>query len=496
MKKYILSIFAASALLFSSCDNMLDVQPQGGSVTDEMLQDLVKKDADKVLAPMLLGMIDYIHTGYYYSDVNGRGILNWNLGMDFQGNDMLITDVTNWWKTEYTFNNIREQVSSYAASPWYCYYKMVYKANQILDLIPADATGKAAVYKAQCLTYRALAYYYLLNIYQDAYIHGGKDKAGVPLYLSTGDPTSGRAPMKDVYTQITTDLQNAITIFTTEKVDTFASVTDIDATVANMVLARVAVSSEQYDIAIAAAKAVIDAGYTLMNENEYTTSGFQSASLPETIWAYTWSQASSLENRSFASWISKTAIDDGSNQGIYVLIDNQLYDQIPDTDYRKKNFTSEVTTATSADGTKTFTYPKYTNTKFDTATFRQDEVYMRLSEAYLLKAEAEARATQYSAAQQTLFDLVSKRDSGYTKSTKTGDALLKEIHLQSRIELWGEGHEWFTNKRFNVGVDRTASSNHIHKVKIAAGKDFTYQIPLSIEINSNPYITDADQNPL
>ena len=111
MKKYILSIFAASALLFSSCDGMLDVQPQGGSVTDEMLQDLVKKDADKVLAPMLLGMIDYLHTGYYYSDVNGRGILNWNLGMDFQGNDMLITDVTNYWKTEYTFNNLREQVS-------------------------------------------------------------------------------------------------------------------------------------------------------------------------------------------------------------------------------------------------------------------------------------------------------------------------------------------------------------------------------------------------
>ncbi|KAA3139810.1 RagB/SusD family nutrient uptake outer membrane protein, partial [Alistipes onderdonkii] len=129
-------------------------------------------------------------------------------------------------------------------------------------------------------------------------------------------------------------------------------------------------------------------------------------------------------------------------------------------------------------------------------TYEADEIYMRLSEAYLLKAEAEARGGNSSAAQQTLYDLVSKRDSGYAKSSNTGEALLKEIFLQSRIELWGEGHEFFTNKRFNVGVDRTASSNHTHKLVKAAGKEFTYQIPLSIELNSNPYINAADQNPL
>ena len=122
-----------------------------------------------------------------------------------------------------------------------------------------------------------------------------------------------------------------------------------------------------------------------------------------------------------------------------------------------------------------------------------DRVSDKIDEA---KAEAEARGGNSSAAQQTLYDLVSKRDSGYAKSSNTGEALLKEIFLQSRIELWGEGHEFFTNKRFNVGVDRTASSNHTHKLVKAAGKEFTYQIPLSIELNSNPYINAADQNPL
>ena len=57
-------------------------------------------------------------------------------------------------------------------------------------------------------------------------------------------------------------------------------------------------------------------------------------------------------------------------------------------------------------------------------------------------------------------------------------------------------HDFFTKKRSNVGVDRTSASNHTHKLGKAAGKEFTYQIPLSIELNSNPYINAADQNPL
>ena len=359
-------------------------------------------------------------------------------------------------------------------------------ANQILDLIPEDVEGAALVYKAQALTHRALAYYYLMNLYQDDYMHGGRDKAGVPYYTSAKDGAKGRTPSTEVYANITADLQEAVKIFDDAEYDVLKSVTDIDGAVANMVLARVALVSGNYTVAKNAAAKVIASGYTLMNEEEYTTSGFQSATLPETIYAYTWAMATSLENRSFASWISRTATDNANNKGIYVAIDNRLYDQIPATDYRKKNFMA------AAEGK----YPAYTNLKFDTPTYRTDEIYMRLSEAYLLKAEAEARGGDDAAAQQTLFELVSNRDSAYAKSTKTGDALLAEIFLQSRIELWGEGHEYFTNKRFNVGVDRSSSTNHQHKAVIPAGKDFTYQIPLSIEINSNPNISSSDQNPL
>lgn len=478
---------AAAALLFSSCAAELDTEPQGGNVSDEQLQELIKVNPDLVLEPMMLGAVNFMHSGTRADGTNDTSFMVWNLRMDLQGNDMVLSALTNWLADEYMFEELRQQTAAMTADIWYDYYKIVYYSNQILDLIPADAEGSALVYKAQALTYRALGYYYLMAIYQDDYMHGGKDKAGVPLHLTVGG-AMGRTPSTEVYSTIIGDLKNAINMFEQQGYDPMSSTADIDQSVANMVLARVALTTGDYSTAASAAAAVIGEPYSLMNEEQYTTSGFLSTALPETVWGYTWSSASSIENKSFASWISIycNANSLTNNQNIYLCIDERLYNQIPDTDYRKNNFLA------AADDT----YPAYANKKFYNETYRTDEVYMRLSEAYLLKAEAEARGGNDAAAQQTLYELVSQRDAAYTKSTKTGADLLEEIYLQSRIELWGEGHEFFTNKRFNKGVDRTSSANHTHKVVKAAGKEFTYQIPLSIEINSNPYITAADQNPL
>lgn len=387
MKNIVYYIAIATVLLFASCASELDTEPSGSQVSDEQLSELIKENADLVLAPMMQGAVNYMHTGNRQATTNDRGFMVWNLGMDLQGNDMVLTKLTNWFADEYMFESIRAQTNAYTADRWFCYYKIVYQSNQILDLIPDDATGKALVYKAQALTYRALAYYYLMCVYQDDYMHGGKDKAGVPLYL-TVEGAKGRTPSTEVYSTITTDLQNAIALFEQEGYDPMSSTADIDQTVANMVLARVALTTGDYTTAANAAGAVISAGYSLMNEEQYTTSGFQSTSLPETIWGYTWAASTSLGNRSFASFMSITAVDNANNKGIYMAIDDQLYNQIAATDYRKKNFNATETTVGE------FTYPAYSNVKFNTPTYEADEIYMRLSEAYLLKAEAEAPRRQ------------------------------------------------------------------------------------------------------
>ena len=198
MKRKLLYI-AAAALLFCSCSDQLFTEPEGGKVSDEQLTELINKDADAVLAPMMQSNLMWIHKC-------------WSLALDLQGNDMVLTLTNNWYKDMYMLNNLRQQTSSNVAEYWYTLYKIVYRANQILDLMPENPSNAALIYQAQALTYRALGYYYLMNLYQVDYMHGGKDKPGVPLHLTVGG-AMGRTPSTEVYSTIIADLQNAIKTF-------------------------------------------------------------------------------------------------------------------------------------------------------------------------------------------------------------------------------------------------------------------------------------------
>lgn len=66
-----------------------------------------------------------------------------------------------------------------------------------------------------------------------------------------------------------------------------------------------------------------------------------------------------------------------------------------------------------------------------------DVPLMRVAEMYLIEAEAKARAGgQDAAAAAVLFTLAKQRDPNYVLSTNTGQALIDEIMIQRRVELW------------------------------------------------------------
>jgi hypothetical protein len=62
---------------------------------------------------------------------------------------------------------------------------------------------------------------------------------------------------------------------------------------------------------------------------------------------------------------------------------------------------------------------------------------------------------------QILFDLESSRDPQYVLSANTGQALVDEILIQRRIELWGEGFRFLDLKRANAPLDRTGANHDI-----------------------------------
>ena len=122
-----------------------------------------------------------------------------------------------------------------------------------------------------------------------------------------------------------------------------------------------------------------------------------------------------------------------------------------------------------------------------------DSHYMRVSEFYLLHAEAAAENGNYSASRTSLKALLDLRldDSSYIDALPDSQ-LADEAALQARLELWGEGKSYFIMKRRRE--TRTRGTNWLD----FAGESYshnderlTYEIPQN-EIIGNPNISDQN----
>lgn len=80
---------------------------------------------------------------------------------------------------------------------------------------------------------------------------------------------------------------------------------------------------------------------------------------------------------------------------------------------------------------------------------------MRAGEMCLAEAEAAYHNGDEATALKCLKEINNMRIPGYT-CDKTGNALLDEIRLCRRIELWGEGQSWSDFKRWNLPINRVA----------------------------------------
>ena len=114
---------------------------------------------------------------------------------------------------------------------------------------------------------------------------------------------------------------------------------------------------------------------------------------------------------------------------------------------------------------------------------------MRNAEMYLIKAEAEVRS---GATCTALPALMAKRDPSWNKT-----ADLAEVLLQRRIELWGEGFEYFDLRRNALpAIRKYEGTNHATQGQYdfpAHAKSWNFQIPLR-ELQNNVYITEDEQN--
>lgn len=79
--------------------------------------------------------------------------------------------------------------------------------------------------------------------------------------------------------------------------------------------------------------------------------------------------------------------------------------------------------------------------------------YMRGAEMLLIEAEAAYHNGDNSTAVSCLNELMAKRDTKYSIPATSGQALLDEIKIQRRLELFGEGFNWFDFKRWGDVIE-------------------------------------------
>lgn len=404
------------------------------------------------------------------------------------------------------------------AIPWEMCFSSVALANFVISQLGrfegSVTSDEIDVVRARMLVLRSHAYWRLLQIYgsrwQDS---NGGEAYCVPLETSFSTEHQPLAKMKDILAQCYADLDQAIAVFTrVPAVSSDILMPGLD--VARAVKMRLAMLREDWSTARELAAAIMT-GKTLSTPDDLkagfftptrswlwgATNGYEIMPGGGEVGLYYW--AAQSFNTCNGVYPSNWQYAPGA-------IDKDLYMSIPETDMRRRLFampdyasrmptwnawynpdnvdsqtltylrggswqsgssmfasilaSAKPTGATDPAFARSGSYSTdYVPVQFGaqvkfyasqpTYSFTDAVVFLRAEEVLLSQAEAAYRLGDENMARQLLISLNISRDSSYS-CTASGEALLQEIQRYRRIELWGEGHGWFDQKRWNLPIER------------------------------------------
>lgn len=519
--KYIFASLLLSSLTFVGCEDM-DTLPEGGTVTSTQKEEIGKQDPTKVEARVNAIFAQFSRympnekafnaqrhndIGYpsvmLFTDSNGNDVVSDDNGYNWTGNDLDYSD--------------RSQTSLEGQMVWNDLYSIVFAANNVITGIdPATTNATEQFYLAQGLSARAFSYWVMAQLYQFNY-KGNETKPCVPLItdenmeqaVTEGTP---RATVQAVYTQITTDLTAAIDLLAQAQKGKVVRKDKryISLAVAYGLSARVNLTMHDYAAAATAANEAIKAA----GDENLAPSSIEAAKKPafsstkesNWMWGMIVSETDEVVTSGIVNWPSHMgSLNYGyANFSGGRQINKELYDKIPDTDARRgwwlgsdlksKNLSTEQQAMMTDYGYAAYTQVKFApyNNTLENSVNANDIPLMRIEEMYLIKAEAEAMSGKDG--KKTLVDFItSYRNKEYTYN---GSDVQEEVFFQRRIELWGEGMNWFDLMRLNKGVDRRGGGypNSTMVFNIPANDAvMLWPIPES-ELQANQALSPADQN--
>jgi starch-binding outer membrane protein, SusD/RagB family len=322
-------------------------------------------------------------------------------------------------------------------SMWSNSYNGILDANNIID---APAKGADDI-KAQAYALRALIYFKIVNIWGQPYTVDSS-APGVPLVLHYNvELLPGRASVGTVYNQIISDLKAAF-----QNTPDYSSSVYLSKYAVEGLLARVYMYMGDYTDALTAAQDVINNGpFTLVDSKSFA--GY---------WANPGVQSNAVETmfEEDEDAINNNGFDDLG--GIYINGYQDLYCSADlaalytATDVRGGLLISGSTKA----GAPAFLVNKYPNAE---QSDRDNPKVIRLSEVYLIAAEAENRLSDDGDATTYVNTIAETRDPAFTGYTDVGAALLADIVQERRKELAFEGDRLFDLNRLGLPIVRSSN---------------------------------------
>jgi hypothetical protein len=427
-RQFVLPVMLVYFVLFQTCcKKLVTVNAPTTSITSA---DVYTTDA--TAAAVLTGIYTNMSSG---SLSFLQGIPSINFIAALSADEFTLYDITNTPDVYYYRNDLSAPAAGFET--WNNIYPVIYICNAAIEGLQNNSTLTVAVDQqllGEAKFMRAFCYFYLVNLY-------GK----VPLALTSDyavNASLSNSSITQVYQQIIADLKDAEGLLVNGYVDGTIITPTMERTRPNKwaaasLLSRVYLYNGDYPDAITLSDSVI--GNTVTYSLVSDLDSVFLANSTEAIWQLQPVNTGYNTQEAMLYILPAT----GPNTYSYpVYLSSFLMNAFELGDQRRTDWTDSVIA-----GGVTYYYPYKYKVNTLNARVTEYEMIFRLSEQYLIRAEAEAEQNDPGDAAQDLNIIRNRAGLPNTTAANKTDLLAAIIH-ERQVELFTEwGHRWLDLKR-------------------------------------------------
>jgi len=411
MRNFIIYIFLL--LSFTACNDKLTLSPAVSLPTEDALTNIAGVKAG--ISGMYAGMRSVNYYGRNFLVI--PEVAADNVYLSASNSNRFLSSFRVTWLTA------DPDITSF----WNQAYAVILRANNIINNVPSLTDGTDEEKNdalGQALFVRALVHFDLLRTFSQSYVIGGGSSMGIPVMTKFEVGSPARNTQDESYAQIINDLTQAKSLLAKDGSNPY----NANAYAASALLARVYLYKGDNAGAVSEATTVISAGDYAIVAAKDLPEFYNTVGTTEDIFTLMVLPTESLGSDDVGKIYLKPGYGD-------IRVSPDLVKVFDTTDARYKSFILPFNGSTK----------EYENEKF----YGQDGIFglyspkiLRISEQYLIRAEANAKLGNYAAAISDLNAIRANRTLADLVNIPDAD-VLANVLLERRKEMMFEGHRYF-----------------------------------------------------